>query len=74
MKINYVATVKAIIVFDGVFNYDGMKDAWHSLEECVNKAVFYMSEYCFDKATIVDYDTGEILVELESEECNLFTS
>lgn len=74
MKINYVATVKAIIIFDGVFNYDGMKDAWHPLEECVNKAVFCMSEYCFDKATIVDYDTGEILVELESEECNLFTN
>lgn len=74
MKISYVATVKAIIVFDNLFNYDGMNDAYHPLEDYVNKAVFYMGEYCFDKAAIIDYDTGEILVELESEECNLFTN
>ena len=58
MKISYVATVKAIIVFDNLFNYDGMNDACHPLEDYVNKAVFYMSEYCFDEAVIINCDTG----------------
>ena len=71
MTINYVLTVKADIVLDGDFTYSGMADRYYSLTEYIDKARFYMGEYGFVSATIVDAETGEVLVEMESD-CNDF--
>lgn len=66
MTINYTMKVLANIIFDNVFMYDGM--AFHSLpiEEYINKAKFYMNEYGFATAKIVNAETNDTLVEMEN--------
>ena len=71
MTINYIGTLKADICLDGDFTYNGMNDAYHPLQEYIDKATCFMSEYGFVTAQIVDCETGEIIVEMESD-CNDF--
>lgn len=71
MTINYIGTLKADICLEGNFTYHGMNDAYHPLQEYINKATYFMGEYGFVSAQIVDYETGEIIVEMESD-CNDF--
>lgn len=71
MKISYLGQFRADIVFDGDFTYHGMNDAYHPLQEYIDKATYLMGEYGFVSAQIVDCETGEIIVEMESD-CNDF--
>ena len=71
MTINYIGTFKADICFKDGMTYHGMNDAYHPLQEYINKAIYLMGEYGFAFAQIVDYETGEIIVEMESD-CNDF--
>lgn len=71
MTINYIGTLKADICLDGDFTYHGMNDAYHPLQEYIDKATYFMGEYGFVSAQIVDCETGEIIVEMESD-CNDF--
>ena len=66
MKINYVGTLKAEICFEGNLTYTGMHDTYHPLQEYVDKATYLMNEYGFISAQIVDSETGEIIVEMET--------
>jgi hypothetical protein len=67
MTINYIGTLKADICLEGVFTYHGMNDAYHPLQEYIDKATYFMGEYGFVSAQIVDCETGEIIVEMETE-------
>ena len=67
MTIKYMMTLKADIVFDGDFTYSGMNDKYHSLDELMDTARSYMGEYNFMTATIVDTETGEVIVEMERD-------
>lgn len=67
MTVNYIGTVKADICFDGNFTYHGMNDDYHSLQKYIDKASFFMGEYGFVSAQIVDCETGEIIVEMETD-------
>lgn len=67
MTINYIVTFKADICFDGNFTYSGMNDTYHSLQEYIDKATFFMGEYNFVFAQIVNHETGDIIVEMESD-------
>lgn len=67
MTINYIGTLKADICLEGNFTYHGMNDAYHPLQEYIDKATYFMSEYGFVSAQIVDCETGEIIVEMETE-------
>lgn len=71
MKINYIGTFKADICLDGDMTYHGMNDGYHPLQEYIDKATYLMGEYGFVSAQIVDTETGEIIVEMESD-CNDF--
>ena len=71
MTINYIGTFKADICLDGDMTYHGMNDAYHPLQEYIDKATYLMGEYGFVSAQIVDCETGEIIVEMESD-CNDF--
>lgn len=71
MTINYIGTLKADICLEGNFTYHGMNDAYHPLQEYINKATYFMGEYGFVSAQIVDCETDEIIVEMESD-CNDF--
>ena len=64
MKVNLVMTVKATIVFDGIFNYNEMSDKYYSLQEYIKVTKTLMKEHGFDSGIIVDAETGEILVEI----------
>lgn len=67
MTINYIGTLKADICLEGNFTYHGMNDAYHPLQEYIDKATYFMNEYGFVSAQIVDCETGEIIVEMETE-------
>ena len=67
MTIKYMMTLKADIVFDGDFTYSGMNDKYHSLDDLMDTARSYMGEYNFMTATIVDAETGEVMVEMERD-------
>ena len=67
MKISYLGQFRADIVFDGDFTYSGMNDKYHSLDELMDTARSYMGEYNFMTATIVDAETGEVMVEMERD-------
>ena len=67
MTINYIGTLKADICLEGNFTYHGMNDAYHPLQEYIDKATYFMGEYGFVSAQIVDCETGEIIVEMETE-------
>lgn len=67
MTINYIGAFKADITFDGNMTYHGMNDHYHLLQDYIDKATYLMKVYGFIKAQIVDYKTGEILVEMESD-------
>lgn len=67
MTINYVGTLKADICFEGGMTYHGMNDNYHVLQEYIDKAISLMTAYGFMAAQIVDYETGEIFVELKSD-------
>ena len=71
MTINYIGTLRADICLDGDFTYHGMNDDYHQLQEYIDKATYFMGEYGFVSAQIVDCETGEIIVEMESD-CNDF--
>ncbi len=71
MKINCVGTLKAEIYLEGDMTYCGMRDTYHPLQEYIDKATYLMDEYGFITAQIVDCETGEIMVEMESD-CNDF--
>ena len=62
MRIDYVMTVKAKIVFDGVLENNTLADEYFNLECLVGVAQNYINTYHFDEATIVDKETGEVLV------------
>ena len=62
MRIDYVMTVKAKIVFDGVLENNSLADDYYSLECLVGVAQNYIITYHFEEATIVDKETGEVLV------------
>lgn len=68
MIINYVGTFRANICYDGDMTYTGMNNHYHPLQEYVKKAFYIMNQYGFTAAQIVDYDTGETLVEIIKEE------
>jgi len=65
MNINYVGTLKAEIYFEDDMVFRGMNDAFHPLQEYVDKAVYFMDTYGFVSAQIVDCMTGEIIVEMD---------
>ena len=67
MTINYIGTLKADIYLDGNFTYHGMNNAYHPLQEYIDKATYFMDEYSFVSAQIVDCETGETIVEMETE-------
>ena len=67
MTINYIGTLKADICLEGDLTYHGMNDAYHPLQEYIDKATYLMGEYGFVAAQIVDCETGEIIVEMETE-------
>lgn len=67
MTIKYMMTLQADIVFDGDFTYSGMNDKYHSLDDLMDTARSYMGEYNFVTATIVDAETGEVVVEMERD-------
>ena len=71
MKISYLGQFRADIIFDGDFTYHGMNDDYHQLQDYIDKATYFMGEYGFVSAQIVDCETGEIIVEMESD-CNDF--
>ena len=66
MKINYIGTFRADIYFDGGMAYHGMNDEFHPLQEYIDKATFLMGKYDFVQAQIVDYETGETIVTIDS--------
>lgn len=66
MKINCVGTLKADIYFEGSMIYCGMNGTYHPLQEYIDKATDLMNTYGFTSAQIVDSETGEIIVEMES--------
>jgi hypothetical protein len=68
MTINYVGTLKADIGLDnGTFVYHGMNNSYHALQEYIDRATYLMTEYGFANAQIVDCETDEIIVEMETE-------
>lgn len=69
MKINYIGTLNADIYLDGDMTYHGMSmnNAYHPLQEYIDKATYLMGEYGFVSAQIVDCETGEIIVEMEND-------
>lgn len=67
MTIKYVGTFKADITLDGGMTYHGMNDHYHPLQEYIDKATYLMGEYGFVSAEIVDAETGEVIVEMESD-------
>ena len=69
MKISYLGQFRADIVFDGDFTYHGMNDDYHQLQDYIDKANYFIGEYGFMTAQIVDSDDGNIIVEMESD-CN----
>lgn len=71
MTVNYILRTRADIILDGDFTYHGMNDTDHPIQDYVDKATYFMGEYGFVSAAIVDSDTGEVLVEMESD-CNDF--
>ena len=71
MKINFIGTLKAEICFDGDMTYNGMNDSYYPLQKYIDKATYIMGVYGFVTAQIVDCETGEIVVEMESD-CNDF--
>ena len=71
MTINYIGTLKAEICFDGDMTYKGMNDSYYPLQKYIDKATHLMGVYGFVSAQIVDCETGEIMVEMESD-CNDF--
>ena len=68
MKIDYVMTVKAKIVFDGVLENNTLADEYFNLEALVGVAQNYINTYHFDEAAIVDKETGEVLVIIHSDD------
>lgn len=69
MTIKCIMTVKAYIYFDGNFKYEALASQSVSLDQLINTAKYYIGEYGFVSATVVDAETGEVLVEMESD-CN----
>ena len=67
MKINYTMTVKATILFDGIFEHNLLSDRYFPMETIIANAESHMNYYNFVSAKILDAETGEILVELESD-------
>ncbi len=66
MTINYNNTLKADICLDGTFTYHGMNNNYYSLQKYIDKATFFMGEYGFVFAQIVDCETGKIIIEMET--------
>lgn len=67
MTVKYVGTLKADIILDGDMTYHGMNGHHRPLQEYIDKATYLMDEYGFVSAAIVDAKTGEIIVEMESD-------
>ena len=67
MVINYVGTLKADITFDGVLTCHDMNDHYYTLQEYIDRATYLMEEYGFTSAEIVDVETGEVVIEMESD-------
>ena len=68
MKIDYVMTVKAKIVFDGVLENNTLANEYFSLEALIGVAQNYINTYHFDEAAIVEKETGEVLVLIHPDE------
>ena len=68
MKITYYVHVKAIIIFDGCLRYTEMNDNTHPLQDYFDKAEWFMGEYGFAHAEIIDDDDGTTIAEMTREE------
>lgn len=71
MTINYVGTLKADITLDGILTCHDMNDHYYTLQEYIDRATYLMGEYGFVSAEIVDIETGNVIIEMESD-CNDF--
>ena len=63
MTISYLYTTRVTITFDDLF-YKEMTD---SLDTIIERASWYISEYGFSHADIMDANTGEILVTIDND-------
>ncbi len=68
MKISYTGQFRADIVFDEVFTYYGMNGDYHQLQDYIDKANYFIGEYGFVTAQIVDSDDENIIIKMEREE------
>ena len=68
MRIDYVMTVKAKIVFDGILENNTLANEYFSLEALIGVAQDYINTYHFDEAAIVEKETGEVLVIIHSND------
>lgn len=60
----YFLNFKMTITFDDIFDYNGFSEEFHSIEEAVDRAEFFIQSYDFNKAVITNSITGEILATL----------
>lgn len=67
MTIDYVMTVKAIITFDEVFDYNALKDKYYPMQTIIKTAKEYIESYDFYSAIVTDAETGEILIEIKNQ-------
>lgn len=71
MTINYVGNFQADIILDDDMTYHGMNYEYHTLQEYIDKATYLMGEYGFVSAKIVDTETDQVILGMESD-CNDF--
>lgn len=67
-EIRYYVHVHAEIVFDGCLHYTEMTDSNHPLQDFIDKAEWFMAEYNFTHAEIIDFDDGTSIAEIVREE------
>lgn len=67
MTITYSLTVSADIIFDGELHYEDMNSESHPIQDYIDQATWFMDEYGFKTAVIIDAETGETLVEMERD-------
>lgn len=63
MTINYIYSTKMVIVFDDVYEVQHCGTLTEAV--CIVKNGFY--EYGFDKADVIDAETGEVLVMADND-------
>ena len=61
MKISYVYSTKAVVIYDGIFH----TEVKGSLDEIVTDIIPKMHMYNFDTAVVTDAETGEVLIVIE---------